>query len=141
MKKSFITELNIFLFMLWIEIMVFVSALIISVYVIKPFSGFIVDRYSLRTYDAARIALIFFFISIIQFIYKRLLTSVRGINMKTLINVINTAAISLFFISRIISRTVLSNYHIIYTGIFLSFLFPFYDDFIRIFFKKHLLKK
>ncbi|MEF3279727.1 MAG: hypothetical protein K6357_02010 [Elusimicrobiota bacterium] len=126
MKNVTINKINIFLFMVWMEVIIFVVSLIVSLYIIKPFSSLIIEKYNNFTlYEAIRISILFILISLLQILYKKILMRFWKINIKLLFFIINSSWLSLFLIQRIIGKTMLAKYSLIYIGIFLCFMLPY----------------
>lgn len=132
MTSKTLTRLNIFLFMIWIEIIIFSIALVISTYTIKPFSSIIITKYSYFTYDCLRISTVFFYTALIQHLYRQIIEKTVKINLNIILGVINSSAVSLFFINTIIKKTIISKYNLSYTGIFICFILPFLVDILKL---------
>lgn len=128
MTAKTLTRINIFLFMIWVEVVIFSVALFSSALIVKPFSFHIVSNYGYTAYDSLRISLVFALTTIIQNLYSYLIKKTTNINKNVLLSVINSSAISIFFINSIIKKTVISKYSLSYLGIFFCFILPFMPD-------------
>ncbi len=133
MMTRILTRINIFLFMVWAEILIFVFSFLISIYTLKPFSTTIVEKYGFLKYDAFRIGLTFFYITIFQSFYRSLILNLTKIKINILFSIINSQAISLFFINFIIKKTMISKYPLIFPALFICFLIPFSKDILQLY--------
>lgn len=131
MNAKTLTKINLFLFMLWLEILIFSFSLIITTYLLLPFSSFIVDRYGYLRYDAFRIAVMFSLIVMGQYFYKGIISRAIKLNIKNLLFIINSCGISVLVISFLLKKTMLSKYFLIYPGIFIVYLIPFSGEIIN----------
>lgn len=128
MNYRMLTKINFFLFMIWIEIIIFILSMIISVYITKYSSNFIVEKYGYKIYDSIRISTLIFLMVFFQYVYKNLIKKITKIDIKTLISIINSSAISLFFINKIIKKTIFCKYSLFYFVLFIAFISPFAED-------------
>lgn len=126
MKRFNLKNINIFLFMVWMEVIIFTAALVITGYSISNISDYITSEINYTTYDAVKISMLFFITAIIQSYYIYLITKIFKMNINIILYIINSSALSLIFIMKIIENTTFFNYSLIYLGIFLSFTLPLF---------------
>jgi hypothetical protein len=128
---SIFSKFNILLVMIWGEVIVFVSSLIISSQIIKLISS-IFSKISYKMYDCLKISTTLFMVVIIQYLYKNILTFFLRKNIIKTILVVNSSALSIFLIDKIIRKTVFSKYTLFYPALFISFILPFIDEILSI---------
>jgi hypothetical protein len=128
---SIFSKFNILLVMIWGEVIVFVSSLIISSQIIKLISS-IFSKISYKMYDCLKISTTLFMVVIIQYLYKNILTFFLRKNIIKTILVVNSSALSIFLIDKIIRKMVFSKYTLFYPALFISFILPFIDEILSI---------
>lgn len=138
--SKLITKINIFLFMLWIEIIIFVISLITSSYLFMFLWNIFFYKKNFNFYQSIKIGLLLLILCAVQYIYKTMILKITKINAKLIITIVNASFFSLFFIYKIIKTLTIGKYDLIYPAIFITLTLPFYEDMIDIytkFKKKH----
>lgn len=136
--NKLLIRLNIFLFLTWAQIIIFVISIIIATFFLKLSLPFF-KKASISFYDGYRMALSFSVLILFQWIYYKFVTSFLKENIYSALTLISSQIISIFIIRKILVKTVFIKYQLSYIAIFICFVIPFFDYTISSF-KKNKLK-
>jgi len=131
--NSFFLKLNTFLLMIWGEIIVIISSIILSGIIINIMQKIFLERFIYKTYESIKISLTLFIVVIVQYLYKNLLDIFLKKHFTKIILVINSSAISILLAEKIIKKTIFSKYPIFYFFLFISMIIPFLSEILHLF--------
>lgn len=134
--NKLLIRINIFLFLIWAQFLVFVISLILASYVMKFLILPFIKILKIQIYDGMRMSLSFLILTSLQWFYRRFVLLFLKQSFLSALTLISSQIISIFMIEKILTRTIFVKYQLSYVAIFICLFLPFLDYFIASFQKK-----
>ncbi len=134
--NKLLVRINIFLFLLWSQFLVFVVSLILASYIMKLLIFPFIKILKFQIYDGIRMSLSFLILTSLQWFYRGFVLLFLKESFLSALTLISSQIVSIFMIEKILTRTIFIKYQLSYVAIFICFFLPFFDYFVASFHKK-----